>query len=209
MPDLLPRGRGEATTLLMVANATGRQIVTEGAGAQPVDLRRLAADPDLPTPTEMPVEGYSVVKEQWRLAVRLEGEVDASQEESQRTRVELAEVSLTRGADGRFWGQAEYHLGPRPGAFLQVTLPGDAEPLSASVNGRVTRVLRTADACVLIPLGGEGAPPGRRSCGEVSQGNCRCLNVVRRCRWWSVCMPSGRNGPGCPARGSRRSALSG
>lgn len=157
IPNLLPRGKGEVSALLLLANATGRPLITEGAGTQPIDLRRVQDDPDLIVPEHLPVEAYSVVSDRWRLAVQLDPDPTSARDDTVRTRVELADVSCAISPDGEVWGQSEFHLGVRPGAFLAVSFPPEARPIAAAVDGLPGRLLRGTDQNFLVPIENESA----------------------------------------------------
>jgi hypothetical protein len=151
-PELIPRGRGGAVrSALLIANATGRPIVTEGAGVRPVQVRSLGTGlPDLPA--GMPVEGYTPVADRWRLAYRLDADPDSGRDDAQRTGIEMASVVVSIGPEGSLWGQSDYDLSPQPGAFLGIALPDGAESLAVMVDGVPGRLLRGQDRTLLIPL---------------------------------------------------------
>jgi hypothetical protein len=154
-PQLTPRGRGGAVrSALRIANATGQPIVTEGSGVRPVHARSLEPDSTFPEdPPGIAVEAFTPLSESWRLAFRLAPDPDSGSDDALRTSIELATVACSIDSAGAIWGQSDFLLAPRPGAFLGLSMSTGTEPLAVLVDGVPSPLLRGKDRTVIVPLG--------------------------------------------------------
>lgn len=156
VPGLLPRGRGQVTTLIALANASGRavRIETEGLSIQPKAADDSEDNP--PLATRPPPTRYRVMRDLWRLeAISLEA-ARAAQAAA------LTEVDhiITLNREGGAWGFSSILLAGNDGPpELRVFVPDGIEVLGAAVDRRlIPSPLRTGETGV-IPF--EGGHPNR------------------------------------------------
>jgi hypothetical protein len=161
MPDLAPLGRGSVASYdLVVANATGRNLATEGStGLYEVEYAtKVRGDEVFEGLEGLPTSAYRVKVEGWSLRVR-PGDTGPSGTSEDSTRVSLADLVAVVSAEGAVLGSARYEVEARPGAFLEVDLARDGEILWAAVDHRPVLPLRSRSSTGrwLIPLEGSEA----------------------------------------------------
>jgi hypothetical protein len=149
-PDVSPRGRGNVTTELVVVNATGQPLVSEGSGLQEIGARSSAEGRSMPL-RSVPRRTYRIMSDSWRMVLR------GSRPEADSGRVRFADLSCTVLSDGATIGRGHYQLGPSAPALLAFTAAPGVELLAAVADGIPTVPWRSPNGGWLVSLGDAGA----------------------------------------------------
>jgi hypothetical protein len=155
VPEILPRGRGEITSFLALANATGNPLITEGEGIAAIEATSPRIEALLPF-QGIPYTTYRITRDGWRLSVRQPPESPAT------AGVSLADHTAVVAPDGSSWGLSRFDVGAGMEPLLSLRFPAGAEVLGTLVDGLPVRALRDRSGGWFLPV-----PDGTANHAEV------------------------------------------